>query len=138
MTQEGTPYQVARLASCGSLMEGAGNSLLEGVGPIGLFQPRPQGSAWLTWTKASNRGPLSHLRRAKDLAQWATSLEVSLGVSGSRSAARRWNTWVCWKPSLPSGQRAGEGRQAVLGASQPPQPGLDEVWGRGVYDQIYP
>ena len=58
----------------------------------------------LTWTKASNRGRLSHLRKAKDLVQRATSLDVMLGVWGSKSAARRWNTRVWWKPSLPWGQ----------------------------------
>lgn len=58
----------------------------------------------LTWAKASNRGRLSHLRKAKDLAQRATSPGVRLGTWGSRSAAKRWNTCVWWKPSLPEGQ----------------------------------
>ena len=38
------------------------------------------------------------------MVQQATSLDVMLGVWGSKSAARRWNTWVWWKPSLPWGQ----------------------------------
>lgn len=104
MTQEESPMnnQAVCLASCASLMQGAGN-LLQGSQVPTASEPKPQGSARLTWTKASNRGPLSHLRRANDLAQWATSPDVRPGTWGSRSAAKRWNTCVCWKPSLPSG-----------------------------------
>lgn len=47
-----------------------------------------------TCAKASNKGKLSHLRKAKDLAQRAISPGVRLGTQGSRSAAKRWNTWV--------------------------------------------
>lgn len=106
MTQGETPMnnQAVCLASCASLMQWAGN-LLQGSQAPTASEPKPQGSARLTWTKASNRGPLSHLRRANDLAQWATSPDVRPGTWGSRSAAKRWNTCVCWKPSLPSGQR---------------------------------
>lgn len=57
-----------------------------------LTNPRTQVFTLLTWAKASNRGRLSHLRKAKDLAQRATSPDVSLGTWGSRSVARRWNT----------------------------------------------
>lgn len=69
--------------------------------------------------KASNRGRLSHLRKAKDLVQRATSLDVRLGVRGSRSAARRWNTCVWWKPSLPAGQSRPWG---LPGSPAPPRP----------------
>ena len=85
-------------------MKRPGSRLKQGVRHRRPSKPGLRSAPQLTWAKASNRGRLSHLRKAKDLVQRATSLDVRLGVWGNRSAAKRWNTCVWWKPSLPWGQ----------------------------------
>lgn len=53
------------------------------------------------------------------MAQRATSPGVMLGMKGRRSAARRWDTWVWWKLSLPVGWSRHQ-RSAVGEVNVPP------------------
>lgn len=73
------------------------------------------------------------MRKAKDLAQRATSPGVMLGMKGRRSAARRWDTWVWWKLSFPAG-RSRQQRSPVgeVNVPHPPLYSTSDFTSRGL------